>query len=766
MAYWDYERNDKNPDAVLESSIAYVHWVCQKDSSHRWMARVSDMAKDCKCPGCVAGADQYLPKKRKAKRGSILAETNPDVAREWHPTFNGSITPSDVNKGTTTKYWWVCSTHDIVWETSVSRRVRGSGCPLCLREKLHDANSKPLSGESLADKYPTFVESEWDFEENAISPYDLKPQSHQNVSWVCQVNKSHKWVTSPHNRINGNTKCPICSEWQHTSFPEKAIFFYVSKVFPDAIESYKPDIDAFGRKTLDIYIPSIRVAIEYDGQTWHGDKNRDVDKDCLCFTYGIRLIRVREPQCPKYNNSLSTTYIDRTDEKSAKSLDECIKDILAHICSDADVVVDTKSDEADIRRLVNCDMSNKSVAKKYPNLVNEWVVDSNDGLTLDSFRSSSNYVGTWICPKGHIYTMSIRHRCQGHGCRKCGLMKPRNGMPTLRDSYPLISDEWVHAMDGSTMTPDDVGRRSKLDVLWRCSHCGDVWTESVQRRTTRGDVPFCDNCRKPIKHAVHIETDDVVAPDKKQGTCSTDKPKRRKKRSGYKLSVERKMSDEGKEKLRKKHEKKFLDRLAVARPEIEVLSRYEGCDKPVLVRCKNCGKTKTVNPTSLFNAKKCSGCRGVERSVTHEEFVDRLTAANPNVVAVGEYTAANKKMTFRCLIHDVEWDALPQNVIRGCGCPQCKSEALSMAKHLNIEGRSLNDLYPKIANEWVHAVGNPNLDATMVTPGSSTVVLWKCGSCGYEWTTTVHARIREDGMPYCRSCRAKIRSEALSSREE
>ena len=662
MAYWDYERNDKNPDAVLESSIAYVHWVCHKDNSHRWMARVADMAKDCKCPGCVAGADRYLPKKRKAKRGSILAETNPEVAREWHPTFNGSITPSDVNRGSTTKYWWVCSTHDIVWETSVSKRVRGSGCPLCLREKLHDANSKPLSGESLADKYPTLVESEWDFEENVISPYDLKPQSHQNVSWVCQFNKSHKWVTSPHNRINGNTKCPICTEWQHTSFPEKAIFFYVSKVFPDAIESYKPDIDAFGRKTLDIYIPSIRVAIEYDGQAWHGDKDRDVDKDCLCFTYGIRLIRVREPQCPRYNNSISTIYIDRTDEKSAESLDECIKDILAHICSDANVVVDTKSDEADIRKLVNCDMSNKSVAKKYPNLVNEWVVDSNDGLTLDSFRSSSNYVGTWICPKGHVYTMSIRHRCQGHGCGKCGLMKPRNGMPTLRESSPMIADEWVRPTDGSTITQDDVGKTSSIKVLWKCSSCDELFVATVISRTQYGDRPMCPKCRKKMR---------------------AEQPRKPRKR-GYHLRVERKVSDEAKEKLRQKREDKFKSRLAEARPEIELISRYEGSDKPVLVRCRNCGTEKKITPTSLFNSGKCSTCAGLGRKKSHEQFVRELKEKNPNVVAVDTYAGAKEKMTFRCLVHDVEWRATPSNMLKGCGCQKCRSEAISAAKRKSV----------------------------------------------------------------------------------
>ena len=50
-------------------------------------------------------------------------------------------------------------------------------------------------------------------------------------------------------------------------FPEQATFFYVHKLYSDAINKYKPVF--LGSMELDIYIPSIHTGIEFDGANWH-----------------------------------------------------------------------------------------------------------------------------------------------------------------------------------------------------------------------------------------------------------------------------------------------------------------------------------------------------------------------------------------------------------------------------------------------------------------------------------------------------------------
>jgi hypothetical protein len=477
------------------------------------MAMVCNMAQDAKCPGCVAGADRVLPTKRRAKRGSILAKTHPAVASEWFAPYNGWITPSDVNRCSHNKYWWKCQKHGVVWEADVESRTSGHDCPLCLLDKLHTSNSRPKDGESLADAYPEMVESEWDFERNVtLSPYDLKPQSHVNVFWKCRFNEKHKWAASPHNRINGGTGCPHCSEWQHTSLPEKTVFFYVKQAFPDALEAFNPNTSIFGRIKFDIFIPSIRTAIEYDGQAWHRSASRDTEKDYLCFENNIQMIRIREPECPSYDIIVSTQYYYRESTTSNESLDKVIRDVLDAICPNHQIDVNTERDTPAILSMLNYSRAKRSVAETHPELVEEWLEADNGGLTLDSFRVSSDYHGTWTCSKGHKYIMSIRHRCNGHGCLRCALMKPRNGK-SLRKVSPRISEEWVGATDGSSVTPDDVGNSSGLEVRWKCSQCGTEWVSKVSERTYRGDNPLCTDCRRALRRTKKHPTETDASVD-------------------------------------------------------------------------------------------------------------------------------------------------------------------------------------------------------------------------------------------------------------
>ena len=65
-----------------------------------------------------------------------LAENNPELATEWHPTLNGDLTPMDVTCGFNKAVWWQCrKDREHEWETSVGNRTRGSECPVCAGRK-------------------------------------------------------------------------------------------------------------------------------------------------------------------------------------------------------------------------------------------------------------------------------------------------------------------------------------------------------------------------------------------------------------------------------------------------------------------------------------------------------------------------------------------------------------------------------------------------------------------------------------------------------
>ena len=41
-----------------------------------------------------------------------LSETHPELAKQWHPTKNGELTPNDVTPGSSKIVWWKCDKAD------------------------------------------------------------------------------------------------------------------------------------------------------------------------------------------------------------------------------------------------------------------------------------------------------------------------------------------------------------------------------------------------------------------------------------------------------------------------------------------------------------------------------------------------------------------------------------------------------------------------------------------------------------------------------
>jgi hypothetical protein len=65
-----------------------------------------------------------------------LQKLCPDLAKEWHPTKNGSLTPRDVTPYSNKKVCWRCNknkSHE--WGATIYNRNRGTGCPYCFRNK-------------------------------------------------------------------------------------------------------------------------------------------------------------------------------------------------------------------------------------------------------------------------------------------------------------------------------------------------------------------------------------------------------------------------------------------------------------------------------------------------------------------------------------------------------------------------------------------------------------------------------------------------------
>ena len=123
---WHPTRNgDLMPSNVTSGTHRKVWWKCPEGIDHEWRTTVDARARGgTKCPFCSGN---------KVSITNCLATTRPKLAREWHPTKNGKMTPYNIMRGSDKKAWWQCSINpNHEWKTRIANRgAHGGGCPIC-----------------------------------------------------------------------------------------------------------------------------------------------------------------------------------------------------------------------------------------------------------------------------------------------------------------------------------------------------------------------------------------------------------------------------------------------------------------------------------------------------------------------------------------------------------------------------------------------------------------------------------------------------------
>ncbi len=187
---WHPTKNgDLTPDKVAPRSGKKVWWLCEK--GHEWEAIIANRTIGSGCPFCakIYVADDYN-----------LKVLNPRLAKQWHPTKNGNLTPEEVTPGINKKVWWMCEKgHE--WEGRISVRNKGAGCPQCARIFATDEYN-------LGVTHP-FVAKQWHPTKNGdITPGKVTRCSNIKVWWMCD--KGHEWEANIANRSRGRG-CPYCA---------------------------------------------------------------------------------------------------------------------------------------------------------------------------------------------------------------------------------------------------------------------------------------------------------------------------------------------------------------------------------------------------------------------------------------------------------------------------------------------------------------------------------------------------------------------------
>lgn len=461
---WNYDRNGNlRPDQILPGTEKKVWWKCSR--GHEWAASVYNRNKGVGCPYCSNFAVLV--------GFNDLATTNPELAAEWDYEKNGDLKPADVTAGSHKKVWWKCSKgHE--WNIAIKARSSGNNCPYC-------SNKKTLSGyNDFLTVYPELA-AEWS-DKNPISPSEIIRGGDRKYYWKCPLGHED-YLSSVDQRVNGQG-CPVCAQRSQTSFPEQAIFFYVKKLFPDAINRY-----TIGRSEIDIFIPSERIGIEYNGYFSHkGKAEKDRKKKSLIESHGIKLILIKEYK-HDYECQDADFYIhERTTNESITKL---INKVLPALLPQQTISVDCSRDQALINEQCLYSMKENSIAVAMPEIVSQWDSEKNGSIKPEYVSRNSKLKYYWNCPVcGYSYLAAPTHRYHGTGCPACAGKVFHPGFNDLKTRFPELMTEWDYKKNLG-IDPGMMFYRATDIVWWTCKK-GHSYEKSISSRTVyKSGCPYC-----------------------------------------------------------------------------------------------------------------------------------------------------------------------------------------------------------------------------------------------------------------------------------
>ena len=624
LSKWNYHKNiDITPDNMTFGSNKKAWWKCE--NGHEWQATVTAIVSGGQCPVCCG--QQVL------QGYNDLQTVKPTLAKEWHPTKNSDIFPTQVTAGSSrVKVWWLCPKgHE--YQSAVANRSRGAGCPIC------DKESKTSFPEQAIYYYVKKVT-------NAYSRYLFDNKTEIDV-FLSDLNigieydglyfhsgESAKAKESRKNQIlkdagihlfrvketrNSNAvdtdNIIYCQNSGGNLFIEGVIKRLITKINQLLNISIAIDVD-INRDSTEIYSQYIEsekansLAIKRPdlAKEWHPTKNRFVKPDMVSYASGKKVWWLG-----KCGHEWQMSVVNRNKGSNCP------------YCSGRRVLVGFND-----------------LVSTNPSLLNEWDFDKNKIFPEEVTAGSGKKVW-WICDNGHSYSATISNRSYGKGCPYCSNIKVLKGYNDLEHLYPDLATEWD--VDKNSTLPDSVTPGSNKKVWWKCSKCGHQWQNNPNHRVYRNSgCPACS------------------------GRVATESEN---------LSVANPL-------LCKEWNYKRNDNLPSAyRP---------ASSQKVWWLCSVCGFEWKTSISERSNGTGCPCCAGkivvkgindlktIKPTLAKEWNVNRNDFLTPEMVTVG----TNRKVWWKCSICNHEWLASVSNRNKGRGCPACGKKRTDKSKEKEI----------------------------------------------------------------------------------
>ena len=189
----------------------------------------------------------------------------------------------------------------------------------------------------------------------------------------------------------------------------------------------------------------------------------------------------------------------------------------------------------------------------------------------------------------------------------------------------------------------------------------------------------------------------------------------------------------------KKTTEEFKQEMKEINSDIEILGEYVNSRTKIKVRCKIDGYEWEVTPNGLLSGYGCKKCAGKYK--TTEDFIGELKEVNSDIEVLGEYVNAKTKIKIRCKKDGYEFKMIPNDLLRGHGCPKCAGNASKTTEEFINELKEINNNI-EILGEYI---------------SNKTKIKCKCKIDGYEWEAKPNGLLNGYGCPKCNESKGEKR---------
>lgn len=472
-----------SPFDVAGKSTSSVWWIC--GLGHNWRAPVSNRSKRGDgCPVCSG---------RQVDPGvNDLATLNPMLAREWHPTLNGPLKPSEVKSKSGKKVWWLCP-QGHAFECSIATRASGVNCGQCYREGLAPSRDKP---QLTIAEVPELLQTFDPIENAGQAPGNISAWSKIGISWQCS--EGHRWIASPAARQSKGrvVGCKVCSGKQTvfgvndltTLHPHLAKEFDQIRNAPRQFSEINP-----GSKEKYWWICP-------QGHSYRSSLASRRHNGTGCPVCRNQKVVTGVNDMASTHRELASEFdMARNAPETPESIVAGVRRKLWWLCP-----AGHSYEAAGYQRIngTGCPICvNKRVLKGFndmetthPNLAVEFDLNRNGSLKPSEINAGTHRKLWWLCSKGHSYqTSGMKRVGEGANCPICSNKKVLAGYNDMATLAPQLVEHF-HPYKNAPDTPSALAPRTNKNLWWICE-TGHEYKAKAGNRLQPGGLgcPVCSN---------------------------------------------------------------------------------------------------------------------------------------------------------------------------------------------------------------------------------------------------------------------------------